>query len=132
MDPIRNPYAPGAGQRPPELAGRDEQLHAFDATLERVARDQPLRRPLSAALHMAVRELGHPQPDEVAQVLGVIKAFAQRESGPGSGSAAGGRVAGRGSAAGGAGRLRDRWSVGIDVPAVLAPYMGGVTTIAKV
>ena len=26
MDPIRNPYAPGAGQRPPELAGRDEQL----------------------------------------------------------------------------------------------------------
>ncbi|MBK6441358.1 MAG: ATP-binding protein [Actinomycetales bacterium] len=167
MDPIRNPYAPGAGQRPPELAGRDEQLHAFDVTLERVARgrpersvvltglrgvgktvllnalrsaavrahwgtgklearpDQPLRRPLSAALHMAVRELGHPQPDEVAQVLGVIKAFAQRESGPGSGSAAGGRVAGRGSstggrgsAAGGAGRLRDRWSVGIDVPAV--------------
>ena len=25
VDPIRNPYAPGAGQRPPELAGRDEQ-----------------------------------------------------------------------------------------------------------
>ena len=24
MDPIRTPYAPGAGQRPPELAGRDE------------------------------------------------------------------------------------------------------------
>ena len=23
MDPVRNPYAPGAGQRPPELAGRD-------------------------------------------------------------------------------------------------------------
>ena len=26
VDPVRNPYAPGAGQRPPELAGRDEQL----------------------------------------------------------------------------------------------------------
>ena len=24
MDPIRNPYAPGAGTPPPELAGRDE------------------------------------------------------------------------------------------------------------
>jgi hypothetical protein len=24
MDPIRNPYAPGAGTQPPELAGRDE------------------------------------------------------------------------------------------------------------
>ena len=24
MDPIRNPYAPGAGSPPPELAGREE------------------------------------------------------------------------------------------------------------
>ena len=43
MDPIRNPYAPGAGQRPPELAGRDEQLRAFDVVLERVARGRPER-----------------------------------------------------------------------------------------
>ena len=139
MDPIRNPYAPGAGQRPPELAGRDEQLHAFDVTLERVSRgrpersvvltglrgvgktvllnalrsaavrarwgtgklearpDQSLRRPLAAALHMAVRELGHPRPDEVEHVLGVLKAFAQR--GPTS-------------------SVRDRWNPGIDAPAV--------------
>ena len=26
MDPIRNPYAPGAGTPPPELAGRDPIL----------------------------------------------------------------------------------------------------------
>ncbi len=43
MDPIRNPYAPGAGQRPPELAGRDEQLDAFDVVLERVVRGRPER-----------------------------------------------------------------------------------------
>lgn len=43
MDPIRNPYAPGAGQRPPELAGRDEQLAAFDVVLERVQRGRPER-----------------------------------------------------------------------------------------
>ena len=43
MDPVRNPYAPGAGQRPPELAGRDEQLDAFDIVLERVARGRPER-----------------------------------------------------------------------------------------
>ncbi len=30
MDPIRNPYAPGAGQRPPELAGRDRELGQFE------------------------------------------------------------------------------------------------------
>lgn len=43
MDPVRNPYAPGAGQRPPELAGRDRQLDAFDIVLERVARGRPER-----------------------------------------------------------------------------------------
>jgi hypothetical protein len=140
VDPIRNPYAPGAGQRPPELAGRDEQLHAFDVVLERVSRgrpersvvltglrgvgktvllnalrsaavraswgtgklearpDQRLRRPLSAALHVAVRELGHPAGEEVDQVLGVIKAFAQRDTAPGA-------------------KLRERWNPGIDAPA---------------
>jgi len=140
MDPIRNPYAPGAGQRPPELAGRDEQLGAFDIVLERVAKgrperslvltglrgvgktvllnalrsaavrrgwgtgklearpDQRLRRPLSSALHQAVRELGHPEPDQVAQVLGVIRAFAQRDAVRGT-------------------KLRDIWNPGIDVPA---------------
>ena len=141
MDPIRNPYAPGAGQRPPELAGRDAQLRAFDVVLERIAKgrpersivltglrgvgktvllnalrsaavrahwgtgklearpDQGLRRPLSAALHVAVRELGHPQGDDVDQVLGVIKAFAQRDAAAGA-------------------KLRDRWQPGIDAPAV--------------
>ncbi|WGX96437.1 ATP-binding protein [Nocardioides sp. L-11A] len=145
MDPIRNPYAPGAGQRPPELAGRDEQLAAFEVVLERVARgrperslvltglrgvgktvllnalrsaavrkgwgtgklearpDQSLRRPLSSALHQAVRELGpaaqEPGDDGATHVLGVIRSFAQREAGADA-------------------KLRDRWSPGISVPAV--------------
>ncbi|HZC69381.1 MAG TPA: ATP-binding protein [Jatrophihabitans sp.] len=43
MDPVRNPYAPGAGQRPPELAGRDAELAAFDVLLERVTRGRPER-----------------------------------------------------------------------------------------
>ncbi len=43
MDPIRNPYAPGAGQRPPELAGRDLELRQFEVTLERVAAGRPDR-----------------------------------------------------------------------------------------
>lgn len=40
---MNNPYAPGAGQRPPELAGRDEQLRAFDVVLQRVAKGRPER-----------------------------------------------------------------------------------------
>ena len=43
MDPVRNPYAPGAGQRPPELAGRDGDIGQFDVTLERVAQGRPER-----------------------------------------------------------------------------------------
>jgi len=146
MDPVRNPYAPGAGQRPPELAGRDTELSAFDVVLERIAHgrperslvltglrgvgktvllnqlrsaaisrgwgtgkiearpDQSLRRPVSSALHMALRELGprHGDQESVAEVLGVVKAFAQR-----------GAVGPDGTAA----KVRDRWQPGIDVPA---------------
>jgi hypothetical protein len=43
MDPVRNPFAPGAGQRPPELAGRDREVDAFEIVLERVARGRPER-----------------------------------------------------------------------------------------
>ena len=142
MDPIRNPFAPGAGQRPPELAGRDKEVTAFEVVLERVSRGRPerslvltglrgvgktvmlgelrsmamrqgwgagkvearpdaeLRRPLSAALHRAVRDLAvrHRAPDRVEQLLGVLKAFALRAAPSDS-------------------KLRDRWQPGIDVPA---------------
>ena len=35
MDPIRNPYAPGAGTQPPELAGRHAILESAQIALER-------------------------------------------------------------------------------------------------
>jgi len=142
VDPVRNPYAPGAGQRPPELAGRDRELEVFDVVLERVARnrperslvltglrgvgktvllntlrsqaisrlwgtgkiearpDQPMRRVLSGALHMAVRELAprHRAPDRIDDLLAVLKAFALRANPAGA-------------------KLRERWQPGIDVPA---------------
>jgi hypothetical protein len=43
--------------------------------------DQSIRRPVAAALHMAVRELAprHRAPDRVEYFLGVLKAFAQRD-----------------------------------------------------
>ncbi len=36
MDPVRNPFAPGAGSQPPELAGRKEIINAADIALQRV------------------------------------------------------------------------------------------------
>jgi GTPase SAR1 family protein len=36
MDPVRNPYQPGAGTPPPELAGRDDLLHQMRVAMERL------------------------------------------------------------------------------------------------
>src|SRR5437764_14147312 len=43
--------------------------------------EQSIRRPVAAALHMAVRELAprHRAPDRIEQFLGVLKAFASRD-----------------------------------------------------
>lgn len=38
MDPVQNPYAPGAGTPPPELAGRDDLRETIRVALERVRR----------------------------------------------------------------------------------------------
>lgn len=142
VDPVRNPYAPGAGQRPPELAGRDREQRQFEVVLERVAMgrpersliltglrgvgktvllnamrsqaiqrlwgtgkiearpDQSIRRPVAAALHMAIRELAprHRAPERVDDVLGVLKSFAMRDPKAPKGAT-------------------QRWQPGIDVPA---------------
>jgi hypothetical protein len=36
MDPVRNPYSPGAGTRPPALVGRERELEAMDISLQRL------------------------------------------------------------------------------------------------
>lgn len=41
MDPVTNPFTPGAGSPPPELAGRDELRETIRVALERVRRGLP-------------------------------------------------------------------------------------------
>jgi hypothetical protein len=43
MNPVTNPYAPGAGQQPPELAGRDREIRMFEQVVARAAQDRPVR-----------------------------------------------------------------------------------------
>ncbi|MDH3308657.1 MAG: ATP-binding protein [Acidimicrobiia bacterium] len=43
MDPVRNPYSPGAGSRPPALVGRDQQLDAFDVAIQRLSQGRPAK-----------------------------------------------------------------------------------------
>jgi len=54
MDPIRNPYAPGAGTPPPELAGRDELRESIRIALERIR----LGRPAKSILMIGLRGVG--------------------------------------------------------------------------
>lgn len=50
MDPVRNPYAPGAGNPPPELAGRHEVLERTQIALRRCAQGRPTQYPLMVGL----------------------------------------------------------------------------------
>lgn len=50
MDPIHNPYAPGAGTPPPELAGRDELRGKVHVAIERVRRGLPSKSLLMVGL----------------------------------------------------------------------------------
>jgi hypothetical protein len=50
MDPVTNPYAPGAGTPPPELAGRDGLLETMRVALERVRRCSPTKSILMVGL----------------------------------------------------------------------------------
>ena len=54
MDPIRNPYAPGAGTPPPELAGRDALRETVRIALARVR----LGRPTKSVLMVGLRGVG--------------------------------------------------------------------------
>lgn len=54
MDPIRNPFAPGAGTPPPELAGRQDVLRDFDVSLQRLA----IGRPTQSSILVGLRGVG--------------------------------------------------------------------------
>ncbi|MGA8354729.1 MAG: ATP-binding protein [Solirubrobacteraceae bacterium] len=50
IDPIRNPYTPGAGSRPPALTGRNEQIEDFRVLLARLRIGRPEKSMLITGL----------------------------------------------------------------------------------
>lgn len=54
MDSVRNPFAPGAGTPPPELAGRDELRESLRVALERAR----IGRPAKSAMLVGLRGVG--------------------------------------------------------------------------
>ena len=54
MDPVLNPYSPGAGTPPPALVGRDAELQAFDVAIQRLG----ARRSAKSLLLSGLRGVG--------------------------------------------------------------------------
>jgi hypothetical protein len=54
MDPVRNPYAPGAGTPPPELAGRSDLIKAGTVALQRMS----IGKPSQSLILVGVRGVG--------------------------------------------------------------------------
>ncbi len=50
MDPVLNPYSPGAGTPPPELAGRDDLREQVRIAIERIRRGLPTKSVLMVGL----------------------------------------------------------------------------------
>jgi hypothetical protein len=50
MDQVLNPYSPGAGQRPPELAGRSVEVQEMDVALQRILHGRSAKSQLVTGL----------------------------------------------------------------------------------
>jgi hypothetical protein len=50
MDPVRNPYSPGAGSRPPALVGREQEIDAMDVAVQRLLQGRDARSQLLIGL----------------------------------------------------------------------------------
>jgi len=71
MDPVRNPYAPGAGSPPPELAGRKELRDALSIALQRVRNARSAKSVLLIGLRGVGKTVLLNQMQNDAQAIGI-------------------------------------------------------------
>lgn len=75
MDPVRNPFAPGAGSQPPELAGRKDVISSADTALQRVL----LGRPAQSQMLLGLRGVGKTvllnKIEQLAESRGYVTSF---------------------------------------------------------
>ncbi|MCY3952364.1 MAG: ATP-binding protein, partial [bacterium] len=81
MDPALNPYAPGAGQRPPELAGRAAEIASFEVTIERLAAGRTDRGVVLTGLRGVGKTVLLEEFRGSAERLGWLSAFVEADPG---------------------------------------------------
>lgn len=72
MDPIRNPYAPGAGTRPPAMVGRDDLREAARIALARIRLGRPSKSIVMVGLRGVGKTVLLDQIAEDAEASGLI------------------------------------------------------------
>lgn len=81
MDPIANPYAPGAGSPPPELAGRDDIIAAGTTALGRVAAGRPTQSLILAGLRGVGKTVLLNKLLEIAEIEGFSTIYIEAHEG---------------------------------------------------
>ncbi|HET7371002.1 MAG TPA: ATP-binding protein [Gammaproteobacteria bacterium] len=71
MDPVRNPFAPGAGTPPPELAGRDDLRNAVRIAAQRVRQGRPAKSVLMVGLRGVGKTVLLDRMKEDVEALGI-------------------------------------------------------------
>lgn len=72
MDPVRNPFAPGAGSRPPELAGRESILHDAQVAVQRALLGKPSRSQMLLGLRGVGKTVLLNKIEEIAEAAGHV------------------------------------------------------------
>lgn len=81
MDPVTNPYAPGAGSQPPELAGRDEILERTRITLARIKQGRPAKSFLLVGLRGVGKTVLLNKIQEIAEESDYVAAMVETPEG---------------------------------------------------
>lgn len=75
MNPVENPFCPGAGTQPPELAGRAEILRDVDVTLKRIRQGATSRSAIFVGLRGVGKTVLLNRVLELAQENGFLTVF---------------------------------------------------------
>ncbi|MER8482212.1 ATP-binding protein [Mesorhizobium sp. M1322] len=77
MDAVRNPFAPGAGSQPPELAGRDNIISTADIALQRVLAGKPSQSQMLLGLRGVGKTVLLNKIEEIAEGHGHLTSFVE-------------------------------------------------------
>lgn len=83
MDPTRNPFAPGAGAQPPELAGRESIIQDAKVALSRVIQGRPAQSQMLLGLRGVGKTVLLNRVEGFAEEMGYLTSFIEaREDSP--------------------------------------------------